>query len=135
MIALESIGYYRDAVGTQRYPPPLGLCYPDRGNFLALVSNLRSRRLLGRAAAAFRASARVPVRHLALPAFVPGVAWSDHLSFWRQGYRALMATDTALYRFPGYHTPEDTPDKLDYSTLAEVTRGLRGVVTALATEG
>ena len=55
---------------------------------------------------------------------MPGVAWSDHLSFWRQGYRALMVTDTAFYRYPWYHSAGDTPEKLDYARLAQVTAGL-----------
>ena len=50
--------------------------------------------------------------------------WSDQRSFWEQGYRALMITDTALYRYPYYHTAQDTPDKVDYERLARVTRAL-----------
>jgi hypothetical protein len=60
------------------------------------------------------------------------VGWSDHLAFWRHDYPALMVTDTALYRYPHYHSADDTPDKLDYAALARVTLGLRAVVAALA---
>ncbi|MCZ6507121.1 MAG: M28 family peptidase, partial [Acidobacteria bacterium] len=56
----------------------------------------------------------------------------DHLSFWRQGYAALMITDTAFYRYSHYHLPSDTPDKIDYSSLARVTEGLDGMLTLLA---
>jgi hypothetical protein len=45
------------------------------------------------------------------------------------------AAQSAFLSRRTYHTPDATPDKLDYSTLAEVTLGLRGMVTALATEG
>jgi hypothetical protein len=106
--------------------------YPNRGNFIAFVSDLRSRSLLHRAVAGFRAHADFPVECCSTLAQVPGVDWSDHGSFWREGYRAFMVTDTAPYRYPYYHTEFDTPDKLDYSALARVTSGLRGVVSELA---
>jgi Zn-dependent M28 family amino/carboxypeptidase len=132
MICLESLGYYRDDPGSQHYPPLLGLCYPTRGSFVALVSNLRSRRALRALVARFRARCDVPVEYLSAPALVPGVGWSDHAAFWREGYRAVMVTDTAFYRYPWYHTSEDMPDRLDHAVLARVAEGLAGSVADLA---
>ena len=66
--------------------------------------------------------------------FVPGVSWSDHRSFWAAGYRALMVTDTAFYRYPHYHRATDTPEKLTYPALARVTEGLFRALAALAQE-
>lgn len=57
---------------------------------------------------------------------------SDHASFWHHGYRAFMITDTAFYRYPYYHTAKDTPEKLDYSRLAEVTDALAKTFVAIA---
>ena len=59
-------------------------------------------------------------------------ARSDHGSFWKEGYPALMVTDTADFRYDYYHEPEDTPDKLDYGRMARVTVGLADVVRDLA---
>ena len=132
MLSIESIGYYDTEKGSQRYPFPLNLAYPDVGDFIGFVSNLRSRSLLHRALAAFRAHATLPTQGAAAPAWVPGVWWSDHWSFWREGYPAIMITDTAPYRYPFYHTPQDTPDKLDYDRMARVVHGLTHVVRALA---
>lgn len=134
MISLETIGYYSSEPGSQRYPPLLRLFYPDRGDFLGFVSNLRSRRLLRRAVTAFQAVSDWPVQSVAMFEFVPGIAWSDHLAFWRQGWPALMITDTAPYRYPWYHTAGDTPDKVDYEALATVTEGLVGMVRGLVRE-
>ncbi len=134
MISLETIGYYSDTAGSQHYPPFFRLFFPGRGNFVAFVSNLRSRRLLRRTVAAFRARSDFPAEHLATSGLVPGVAWSDHRSFWREGYPALMVTDTAFYRYPHYHSPDDTPDKLDYGALARVAQGLANAVEVLAAE-
>ncbi len=132
MLSIESIGYYDTERGTQRYPFPLNLAYPDVGDFIAFVSNLKSRGLLHRAISAFRAHANFPTQGAAAPAWVPGVWWSDHWAFWREGYPAIMISDTAPYRNPFYHTPQDTPDKLDYARTARVVDGLVHVVRALA---
>jgi hypothetical protein len=132
MLSIESIGYYDTEPGTQRYPFPLNLAYPDVGDFIGFVSNLKSRGLLHRAISAFRAHARFPTQGAAAPAWVPGVWWSDHWAFWVEGYPAIMISDTAPYRNPFYHTPQDTPDKLDYDRTARVVDGLAHVVRALA---
>src|SRR6266540_259131 len=132
MLSIESIGYYDTEKGSQRYPFPLNLAYPDVGDFIGFVSNLKSRSLLHRAIAAFRAHATLPTQGAAAPSWVPGVWWSDHWSFWREGYHAIMITDSAPYRNPFYHTPQYTPDKLDYDRMARVVHGLTHVVRAIA---
>lgn len=124
MIALETIGSYSSTPGSQRYPPLFRYFYPDRGDYIAFVSNFRSRKPMHRLAEAFRASTDFPLQHVATSALVPGVAWSDHLSFWRKRYRAMMITDTAFYRYPYYHTAQDTPDKLNYDEFARMLNGL-----------
>jgi hypothetical protein len=133
MIALETIGYYREEPGSQRYPPIFSWFYPNCGNFIGFVSDFASWPLLRRAARAFRAHSDFPLEHVATFRLVPGVAWSDHWSFWRCGYRAFMVTDTALYRYPSYHTAKDTPDQLTYSAFATATQALFLCFTNLAT--
>jgi Zn-dependent M28 family amino/carboxypeptidase len=132
MLSLETIGYYSDAPGSQRYPFPFGLFFPSTGNFVAFVSNLSSRALMHETLASFRRHAEFPSEGVAAPAFVPGIDWSDHWSFWREGWPALMVTDTAPYRYPHYHSGEDTPDKVDYERLARVVTGLHGMLRELA---
>lgn len=132
MFALDSLGYYSDAPGSQRHPPPLGLVYPDRGSFLAFTSNVASLGLLRRSVATFRAAVPFPTEGLAAPAWLPGVAWSDHASFWRAGYPAVLITDTAVYRDPAYHRSKDTPERLDYLRLARVTQGLARLLETTA---
>lgn len=132
MLSLETIGYYSDAADSQHYPWPVGLLYPSRGNFLGFVGDLGSRSLLRSAIASFRLAEQFPSEGAALPSFIPGVDWSDHWSFRRAGYPAIMVTDTALYRDPNYHRASDTPGQLDYDRLARVTRGIEAVVRQLA---
>jgi Peptidase family M28 len=109
--------------------------YPSAGNFIAFVSNLRSRRALLDLVRAFKVESDFPAEKLASPAIVPGVSWSDQLSFWREGYRAVMVTDTAFYRYRHYHAPTDTPEKLDYARMARVVEGLAKAIRRLAGDG
>jgi hypothetical protein len=134
MLSLETLGYYSEAPGSQAFPFPSALYrlfYPDRGNFILFVSNFGSRSLMRQAVDFFRAHTDFPVETIATFEWVPGVDWSDHGSFWAEGYPALMVTDTALYRYPHYHTEQDTPEKVDYGKLARVVDGLAGMLWAL----
>jgi Zn-dependent M28 family amino/carboxypeptidase len=132
MLSLETIGCYSDEKGSQQYPAGLGAGLPDRGDFLGFVANVRSVQLLRRAVGTFRNTTSLPAEGAAAPAAIPGVGWSDHWAFWQEGYRALMVTDTAPYRYPWYHTAADTPEKLDYQRMARALTGLAGVVRELA---
>ncbi len=134
MFSLEMLGCYSDARGSQRYPPVIGWFYPDRANFIAFVGDLGARHLVRRSHALFRRHSDFPSQSLAAPAFVPGITRSDHWSFRRHGYPAVMVTDTAFNRYPHYHLPTDTPEKLDYERMARVTLGLAGMLAELATE-
>jgi hypothetical protein len=134
MFSLEMLGYFRDTAGSQQYPALLGLFYPDRGDFIAFVGDLGARGLVRRSIGAFRKTATLPSEGVAAPSFIPGVTWSDHWSFRRHGYPAIMITDTAFYRYPHYHRPSDTPDKLDYERMARVTLGLAAMLNELANQ-
>ncbi len=135
MISLETIGYYSDAKDSQQYPFPLSLVYPSTGDFIGFVGNVRSRRLVRRVVGSFRKHTQFPSEGAAMPGYIPGVSWSDHWAFWQAGYPAIMVTDTAPFRYPYYHSPADTPDKLDYERLARVVAGLARVVEELANGG
>jgi len=135
MLALETMGYFTDAPRSQRYPFPFNLVYPDTGNFIAFVGSVSSRRLVRRCVRSFRKHAQFPSEGAAIPEWIPGATWSDHWSFQKQGYPALMVTDTAPFRYQYYHSRFDTPDHLDYDCLARVTHGLAAVISELAGAG
>jgi Zn-dependent M28 family amino/carboxypeptidase len=134
MLSLETVGYYTDQPGSQQYPFPFSLFYPDTGNFIGFVGNLSSRPLVRKAVGVFRASTAFPSEGVAAPSGIEGIHWSDHWSFWEAGYPAIMVTDTAPFRYPHYHTSTDTPGQLDYTGLARVTGGLAEVVAVLASQ-
>jgi Peptidase family M28 len=133
MIALEMIGYFSDAPGSQQYPSYLlSWMYPSQGNFIGVIGNFGSAMLVRKVAVAMRGATPLPVEGLAAPRFVTGVDFSDHASYWDAGYDAVMITDTAFFRYPHYHTMTDTPDRLDYARMAQVVKGVRAAVLALS---
>jgi Zn-dependent M28 family amino/carboxypeptidase len=125
MVSLEMIGYYSDMKGSQLYPLPVfRWFYPDRGNFIGFVGNIRSRAFTLRVKRGFKAHCSLPVESLNTISIIPGVDFSDHRSFWKCGFPAFMITDTAFYRNPYYHAPGDTASTLDYDRMAELVTGL-----------
>jgi hypothetical protein len=129
MMSLEMLGYFSDAPGSQKFPYRFfRWLYPDRADFVAFVSDLGSRALNRRLHRAFCAASDLPAERLSAPAFVPGVDFSDHRSFRAAGVQAVMLTDTSFYRYPHYHLPTDTPEKLDYERMAKIVVGLAEVL-------
>ena len=135
IISLETIGYYSDEEGTQKYPFPLGTVFPKTGNFIGFVGNVDSGPLVYRVLNTFRKSVKFPSEATSLPDEVQGTGWSDQWAFWKLGYHGVMITDTAPFRYPHYHRPTDTPDKLDYERMARVVTGLENVILDLANPG
>ena len=135
MVAMDCIGCYSDQAGSQHYPPFFRFFYPSEGNFLAVVSNLASRHSMHMFVEQFHMVSDFPLEHLATTSFVPGVSWSDHRSFWKQGYRALLITDTAFYRYRHYHSASDTPDKISYPRFTQAVISLHNTFSRIAASG
>jgi len=132
MLSLESLGYYATAAGSQKYPFPIGLVYPSRGDSVAFVGRSSDAKWVRECVKLFRRNIQFPCEGGALPSLLPGIGWSDHWAFWQVGYPALMITDTATFRSPHYHLEDDTPDKLDYDRFARVVTGTAKVISNLA---
>jgi hypothetical protein len=131
VINMDCVGYASHVKGSQDAPP--GLSLRDTGDFLAVIANGPASQAAERFAGLAPLLAR-PADVLALLApgsgRTPGTGAflrSDHAPFWYQGTPALFLTDTANFRNHNYHTPDDTPEKLDYDFLARV-----GALTAAA---
>jgi hypothetical protein len=135
MISLETIGYYSDTPGSQRYPPPFSLLYPSQGNFIGFIGNTASGDLVRKVVASFRQNEHFPSEGAAIPEIlIRAAGFSDQWSFWQEGYPALMATDTAMSRYAYYHKQEDTVDKICFDRMARVVRGLEKVIAELVGE-
>jgi len=132
MLALETIGYFRDEKGSQKYPPIIGWFYPKQGDFITFVGNTKNRPLVNRLIRVFREEAKFPSQGIAAPQAVSGVDWSDHLYFWHFGYPGVMITDTAPYRNPHYHQTTDRLQTIDFDKMTRVVSGLVPCITDLA---
>jgi Zn-dependent M28 family amino/carboxypeptidase len=138
VISLEMIAYTNDEPESQDLPFGFDLIFPEavaeveardnRGDFIALVSDESASRLVK----AFRDNApdslptvgvEIPNEMLGNPA-LSDLERSDHASFWLHGYPAIMITDTADFRYGGYHCGdgEDSVDRLDLDFAVDVTR-------------
>lgn len=136
MICLEMVGYTCQEPGCQHYPFPLQFFgYPEAGTFIGIVGNAGSRGFTRRLRNSFQRNPRLPVVTLTVPFngwLMPAVRLSDHASFWGEGYRAVMVTDTAFFRNPHYHLPSDTMETLDYGFMAEVVASLTSFLASHA---
>ena len=99
-IILEMLGFYSEKLFSQRYLPLLGPFYPNRANFITIVGNFPSRKIVKGLYKGFKASSSFPVERIVAPSYIPGIYFSDHWSFWKAGYPAVMITDTAYLRNP-----------------------------------
>ena len=124
-IILEMVGYTSNE---QTYPMVLKLMgYPSKGNFIGIVGNRKSKKLGQSIFQSFKKNAQLPVETLFVPFngwILPDTRLSDHSPFWDAGLPAVMITDTAFFRNPNYHTPQDTFDTLDYLFMAELVKSL-----------
>lgn len=132
MLSLEMLGVYSDAPGSQNYPSPFSLYYPTVANFIGFVANTSSRNFVRKCVGAFRKHARIASEGVAAPERIKDIGRSDHWSFWQFGYKGVMVTDTSNFRYPTYHTPGDTPDKLDFQRMTLVVAGLTHVLGDIA---
>jgi hypothetical protein len=128
MYSLETIGFYSSEPGSQRYPAPFNLVFPDRGDFVAFVGTPSARALVWETVRSFRSHTAFPSIGGVAPDSVPGIDWSDHWAFEQVGFPAMMVTDTAPFRYPHYHQFTDTPDKVDMESLARVVKGMERVI-------
>jgi hypothetical protein len=104
----------------------LDLARTHRKPQVTFLGNVRSAFLARAARDAFRGSSRIRARALALPSWLPGLASSDHATFWRRGWPAVMISDTHPWRAA---RPGTVPD-LD--CMAAAVPGLVAVVGRLA---
>ena len=133
MLSLEMLGYYSNKLFSQGFTLPLlyGF-YPWVGNFIGIVGVPADRALQAKFKKAMSANSTVPTLSITSPPIVPGVDFSDQRNYWAHDWPAFMITDTAFLRNDQYHKEGDTPDRLDYAKMAEVTRGLYAGVLAIA---
>ncbi len=129
MVSLEMIGYFSDSKGSQEPTSPIyRVLIPGRGNFIAIVGRFWDMGLVRKVKSGMLGGSDLPVISLNAPSFVPGIDLSDHLNYWKEGFPAVMITDTAFLRNDNYHLKEDTAAKLDYKRMAMVVQDVFALI-------
>lgn len=132
MLSLEMIGSFSDAEGSQTYPADvMGLLYPRRGDFIAVVGRFQDIRLTRQVKSAMAGATELPVWSINAPPLIPGIDFSDHRNYWRFGHQAVMITDTAFYRNGAYHMAHDTADSLDYERMGRTVQSVYMAIVSL----
>jgi hypothetical protein len=131
VLVLESVAYAGESE-VQKAPAGIPIKVPENGNFIAVLGNEESLGLVqGFARAIERYQLPLPNLSMAVPGRgeqLPDSRRSDHASFWDEGYKAIMITDTTNFRSPHYHRPSDTLATLNLSFAVDVCRATGGVV-------
>jgi len=130
MLSLEMLGYYSE---NQPYPWYIGWLpgLPQEGNFLAVAGNPGSSCLVRTVVDSFSRNSLTPVHGVVAPG-VYLMTWSDQWSFWKEGFPAVMITDTAKLRNANYHQQTDAWCTLKYGLMAQSIGGLDAAVRDLA---
>jgi Zn-dependent M28 family amino/carboxypeptidase len=135
MISLEMIGYFSDLHGSQGYPfSALELIYPATGNFIGIIGRVEDWSAARKVKAAMSGATDLPVYSMNSLRIIPGVDFSDHASYWNEGFPALMITDTAFYRNPHYHRGGDRTDTLEFGRMAKVVQGVLEAIRSFGDE-
>ncbi len=131
VLVLESVAYAGESV-IQKAPAGIPIKVPEQGNFIAVIGNEESLGLVqGFGQSIERWRLPLPYLSMAVPGRgeqLPDSRRSDHASFWDEGYKAIMITDTTNFRSPHYHRPSDTLATLNLPFAADVCRATGGVV-------
>jgi Zn-dependent M28 family amino/carboxypeptidase len=129
MISLEMIGYFSNEPGSQTFPVPiLNWIYPTTGNYVAVVGRIADRAMVKKIKTIMLRNSDIDVQSINALAAIPGIDYSDHRSYWAQGYPGVMVTDTAFYRNFNYHEKADSIEKLDFNRMAQVVEAVFGVI-------
>ncbi|RMG67539.1 MAG: M28 family peptidase [Nitrospirae bacterium] len=133
VFVLESVGFKSTVPGSQLRPPLVEV--PETGDFIGLVGNKKAQthmELFEGIAKRYVPELKVMSHTVKLKGhLLPESRFSDHAPFWDEGFPAVMITDTAMFRNPYYHTPEDRLEYLDGEFMAEITTALEKTLEEL----
>lgn len=119
MAAIDMIGFACKRC-QQRFPNMVDKSkYPSKGDYLAVVSFPSCSPHVFLWKRIYNSHAKKKIFDLIGPASIPGIELSDHSSFIKHKYPALLLTDTAFYRNRNYHQAGDTYETINFSFLTD----------------
>jgi Zn-dependent M28 family amino/carboxypeptidase len=120
MVCLEMLGF-----ASRRCPQDYPMNhkkkeFPACGNYISVISLPSSAEYVYLWRNVYNARARHKIYEYIGPASIPGMDLSDHMSFIRHGYPAIMLSDTGFYRNKNYHTTDDTFETINFKFLRNI---------------
>ena len=132
MISLDSVGQYSNEDGSQKHPYKfMSLLYPDRGDYINIAGRLQDVREVRELKKSFNAASRLPLYSQNLPENFSKNYSTDHKNYWRQGYSAVLISDTDRYRQS--NSDKSVAERLDYTKMGMLVSGLYQVVMDVET--
>ena len=122
MINYEMIGYYtNENVDLSKLSMFITKKQADisKGNFIAMVCDEQSQDFMNDFDFE-NVDKKIEYVEAMISTPINQITASDHLNFWKFGYKAIMVTDTAFFRNPNYHTINDTLETLDIEKMYQV---------------
>lgn len=117
MVCLEMIGY-ADKKYVQRFPNEFFKNkYPLYGDYLAVAGTPSMSDHVFSWKKKYNSHAKHKIFDLIAPASIRGIDLSDHWSFMKNGFPAIMISDTGFYRNSNYHQNTDTADTINHDFL------------------
>ena len=119
MINYEMIGYFtNENVDLSKLSMFITKKQADisKGNFIAMVCDEQSQEFMNEFNFE-KIDKKIEYVEAMIPTPTNQITASDHLNFWKFGYKAIMVTDTAHFRNPNYHSENDILETLDVNKM------------------
>jgi Zn-dependent M28 family amino/carboxypeptidase len=144
VLCFDTVGYTSNREHSQAIPTGIdpqifqtqGVKDVAIGNFLAVIGDLKSGKLLQTffeqssldSISLPSACLQIPFTYEQVGTKMRDLLRSDHAPFWQKGIPGLFLTDTADFRYPYYHTPADTIERLDFDFLTRICKATAATV-------
>ncbi|HHN65114.1 MAG TPA: M28 family peptidase [Nitrospirae bacterium] len=132
-LILESVGYISHRPDSQILPPFVKA--PRVGDFIGLVGNKKAIAVMEKfkdTASRYVPGLKVVTYKAPLKGYLlPETRFSDHAPFWDAGFPAIMITDTAMFRYPYYHTEYDRAEHLSPDFMEQIAMALIKIIEEL----
>ncbi len=119
MVCLEMMGYASKRC-RQDFPiEDMKKRYPSNGDYLGVFSLPSYAEYVYLWKKIYNDHAKHKIFDFIGPASIPGMDLSDHSSFMKMGFPAIMLSDTGYYRNKNYHCNGDSFDTINFKFLTE----------------
>lgn len=132
MICYEMIGFFSDEEDSQFYPnTELSKLYPSIANFIIAVGVDKHKDFNEKIYSLMKENDGVDVEIINFPKAEGLAVLSDHSSYWKFGYNAMMVNDTSFLRNPHYHRATDTIETLNFYKMSEVVNSCYNAIVKM----